>query len=269
MDRAALQVIPGGPLVVDAAVRSDPAGFQSGCVDDYWASCVARGFSAVTIENDAGVLERVLALLGRPAWDVTAEDVDRVVGGLAADGLASSTRRGYVQAFKGFHRFLQSRKAVEIDALFGVRLVCPVDEFNASRHVGDESSAVLPPPTPERVTEFFEFLKGWIATARKYAPIGPGLRVVPDVVSRWVACRGVVAAGTGGYAFHPRAVRQVARPLRQGSSHVRAAAAVGADARRVGSGAALVRAGRPGSVPGLTGVVSRRIRAGVASGLDP
>ena len=170
MDRAALQVIPGGPLVVDAAVRSDPAGFQSGCVDDYWASCVARGFSAVTIENDAGVLERVLALLGRPAWDVTAEDVDRVVGGLAADGLASSTRRGYVQAFKGFHRFLQSRKAVEIDALFGVRLVCPVDEFNASRHVGDESSAVLPPPTPERVTEFFEFLKTRIATARKYGP---------------------------------------------------------------------------------------------------
>ena len=170
MDRAALQVIPGGTLVVDAAVRSDPAGFQSGCVDDYWASCVARGFSAVTIENDAGVLDRVLALLGRPAWDVTAEDVDRVVGGLAADGLAASTRRGYVQAFKGFHRFLQSRKAVEIDALFGVRLVCPVDEFNASRHVGDESSAVLPPPTPERVTEFFEFLKGRIATARKYAP---------------------------------------------------------------------------------------------------
>ena len=93
-----------------------------------------------------------------------------MVGGLAAEGLASSTRRGDAQVFKGFHRFLQSRKAVEIDALFGVRLICPVDEFNTSRHVGDESPAVLPPPTPERVTEFFEFLKGRIATARKYAP---------------------------------------------------------------------------------------------------
>ena len=139
-------------------------------MEDYWASCVARGFSAVTIENDAGVLDRILALLGRPAWEATAEDVDRVVGGLAAEGLAASTRRGYVQAFKGFHRFLQSRKAVEIDALFGVRLVCPVDEFNAARHVGDDSPAVLPPPTPERLTEFFEFLKDRIATARKYAP---------------------------------------------------------------------------------------------------
>ena len=170
MDRASLRVLPGGSPTVDPARPADPAGFQSGCVEDYWASCTARGFSPVTIENDSGVLDRVLDLLGRPAWEATTEDVDRVVGGLAAGGLAASTRRGYVQAFKGFHRFLESRKAVEIDALFGVRLVCPVDEFNAARHVGDDSPAVLPPPTPERVAEFFEFLKGRIATARKYAP---------------------------------------------------------------------------------------------------
>jgi integrase/recombinase XerD len=170
VDRASLQVLTGGSAAVDPRVSSDPVGFQARCVDDYWASCTVRGFSSVTIENDAGVLDRILTLLGRPAWEATAEDVDRVVGGLAADGLASSTRRGYVQAFRGFHRFLQSRKAVEIDALFGVRLVCPVDEFNAARHVGDDSPAVLPPPTPERVAEFFEFLKGRIATARKYAP---------------------------------------------------------------------------------------------------
>ena len=86
---------------------------MSRCVDDYWASRARRVVSArVTIENDAGVLDRVLALLGLPAWEATAEDVDRVVGGLAADGLASSTRRGYVQAFKGFHRFLQARTEV-------------------------------------------------------------------------------------------------------------------------------------------------------------
>ena len=112
----------------------------------------------------------LLMLLGRPAWEATVEDVDRVVGGLVADGLTSATRRGYVQAFKGFHRFLQARKAVEIEALFGMRLVCPVDEFNASRHVSDDSPALLPPPTPERVAEFFDFLKARIATARKYGP---------------------------------------------------------------------------------------------------
>lgn len=96
--------------------------------------------------------------------------MDRVVGSLAAEGLASSTRRGYVQAFKGFHRFLQARKAADIDSLLGVRLVCPLDEFNAARHVGDDSVGVAPPPTPERVGAFFDFLRARVGTARKYAP---------------------------------------------------------------------------------------------------
>ena len=65
---------------------------------------------------------------------------------LAADGLKASTRRGYVQAFKGFHQFLLVRKAVEIDVAW-VRLCCPVDEFNASRHVGDDLPELVPPPT--------------------------------------------------------------------------------------------------------------------------
>ena len=78
--------------------------------------------------------------------------------------------RNYLQVFRGFHRFLEVRKAAEIEAAFGVRLACPVDEFNAARHVNDDSPAAEAPPTPERVAAFFEFLKGRIATARKYAP---------------------------------------------------------------------------------------------------
>lgn len=168
MDGPALRVVQGRRVTVEGP--SDPVRFQADCVEAYLASWVARGFSPVTIENDSGVLDRVLTRLGRPAWEVTVEDVDRVVGELAAGGLATSTRRGYVQAFKGFHRFLTARKAVEIEALFGVRLACPVDEFNASRHVGDESAALLAPPTVERLEEFFDFMKTRIATARKYGP---------------------------------------------------------------------------------------------------
>lgn len=156
--------VPQGPLVID------PVQYQADCVEAFVASWQARGFSPVTIENDVGLLERTLTALGRPAWEVTPEDIDRVVGDLAVAGRAASTRREYVQIFKGFHRFLQARRAAEIEAAFGVRLVCPVDEFNASRHVGDDSPDLLPPPTPERVTEFFDFLKTRIATARKYGP---------------------------------------------------------------------------------------------------
>lgn len=45
-----------------------------------------------------------------------------------------------------------------------------LDEFNAARHVGDDSPATDPPPQHERVAAFFEFLKTRIATARKYGP---------------------------------------------------------------------------------------------------
>ncbi|MEH0631479.1 hypothetical protein [Streptomyces stelliscabiei] len=164
-----MRVIEGGAVLLEP-VTADPWEFQAECVEAFVASWRPRGFSPVTVENDIGLLERTLTALGRPAWDVTPEDIDRVVGDLALAGRAASTRREYVQIFKGFHRFLQVRKAVEIEAGFGVRLVCPVDEFNAARHVGDDSLAQLPPPTPERVAEFFDFLKARIATARKYGP---------------------------------------------------------------------------------------------------
>lgn len=167
---ARLQLIQGHS-VVSPAEPVDPWRFQAECVDAYVLSWVVRGFSPVTIENDTGVLDRILAALARPAWEVTVDDIDRVVGAMATDGLANSTRRDYVRTFNGFHRFLTARKSLDIEVRFGVRLVCPVDEFNASRHVGDESPAELPPPTPERLVGFFDFLKDRIASARKYAPV--------------------------------------------------------------------------------------------------
>lgn len=54
-----------------------------------------------------------------------------MVGDLAVTVRATFTRRGYVQILKGFHWFLRGRKAVEIEAEFGFRLVRPVDEFDA------------------------------------------------------------------------------------------------------------------------------------------
>ena len=73
----------------------------------------------MTIVNGGATLQRFLDACGRPAWEVTREDVDRVVGEFAAQGLAASTRRLYVQAFKNFHAFLSVRKAAEIEAAFG------------------------------------------------------------------------------------------------------------------------------------------------------
>jgi integrase/recombinase XerD len=163
-----LRVISGE--VAPVVEMRDPQRFQAECVEAFVASWTARGFAESTIANDVGVLGRMLAALGRPVWEVTAADVDRVVGELASSGRAVSTRRNYVQVFKGFHRFLEVRRAAEIEAAFGVRLACPLDEFNAARHVGDDSPSVDAPPTPERVAAFFDFLKTRIASSRKYGP---------------------------------------------------------------------------------------------------
>ncbi len=170
MPRARLTLVVGG--VTAEPAESDPELFQAQCIEEYVASQVVRGFSAVTTENDTGTLERFLTLCGRPAWEITREDIDAAVGHLAAMGIAASTRRRYVQSFKGFHGFLRARKAVEIEATFQVRIEDPVDQFNASRHVGDDSPSAHPPPAHERLEEFFDFLKERIAGSRKFAPAG-------------------------------------------------------------------------------------------------
>jgi site-specific recombinase XerD len=171
VDGAGLRLVtPPSALAVSAP--PDPGVYQAGCIDDYQASQAARGFSTLTIDNGTATLERFLAACGRPAWEVTCEDIDRVVGELAKVGMATSTRRGYVSVFKGFFTFLLARKAGEIEALFGVRLVDPVDEFNAARHVGNDSPEVAPPPTAQRIETFFAFLRDRIATARVFAAAG-------------------------------------------------------------------------------------------------
>jgi len=168
--RAGLRVVQGAAL--PAASPLDADAFETACVDAFVASWSARGFSPVFIENATGVLERFLLLLAVPAWEAGPDDVDEVVARLIAKGMVASTRRGYVQAFKDFHRFLSVRKAAEIQATFGVVLVDPVDEFNASRHVGNDSPSSKAPPTPERMEEFFAFLRDRIATSRKFGTAG-------------------------------------------------------------------------------------------------
>jgi len=107
-----LRLMLGGAATAPIIDRSvDPVAFQESCLRAFEASQVARGFAQTTMDNGAGVLERFLVACDRPAWEVTREDVDRVVAGLVGQGLSAATRRGYVQSFKGFHAFLSARKA--------------------------------------------------------------------------------------------------------------------------------------------------------------
>ncbi len=64
--------------------------------------------------------------------------------------------------------------------MFGIRLVCPVDEFNASRHVGDDS-LTDPPTRPPRKPAANRLACGWSLPTSSTSDSGrsslrPGLR---------------------------------------------------------------------------------------------
>ena len=158
---------PGAQLADDM----EPMEFQRQCVDGFVASQVARGFSALTIDNGTGVLERFLALAEKPAWELTAFDVDAVVAALIERGVGPVTRRDYVSTFRHYFQFLQARHFADVEARFGIRLADPIDVFHAGHHVTSESPATRPPPTPERMDDFFAFLKARMEQSRKWAPI--------------------------------------------------------------------------------------------------
>jgi integrase/recombinase XerD len=130
---------------------------------------VARGFSPLTIEDDAAVLSRFLVVASKPAWELTASDIDVVMAEFAGRGVGVQTRRNYASTFRQFFAYLEARHASEIAERFGVRLANPLDHLHAGRHVSNDSPEVRPPPTPERMDAFFEFLRERLGSARKWA----------------------------------------------------------------------------------------------------
>ena len=152
-------------------------------------SLTARAFSPRTIDGSVPVLERFLARCGRSVWEVGRDDIDRVMTDLADAGLAPSTRAGYLQVFKGFYAFVEQRHGLEVQQRFGVVMVNPVDAFNSPTHVASGCEATRPPPTQQRLEEFFGYSREQIATARKYGTAAARLRDVPDPVSRRSAIR--------------------------------------------------------------------------------
>ena len=149
-----------------------PAAFEAYCVNRWRDSLVARSYSQRTIDGSLPVLERFLVQCGCPVWDVTRDDIDRVMVELADGGIASSTRAGYLQIFKNFHGFVSARFGGEIERRFGVVVDDPIDAFNRPVHVGSGIGMASVPPTVERLSQFFEFARDQIATARKYGTAG-------------------------------------------------------------------------------------------------
>src|SRR5438046_8630656 len=83
-------------------------------------------------------------------------------------GAASGTRLARAQALTTFFAFLELRHQVEIHALTGRVVECPIDEMNKPR--GCKQAALRIPPTDDEVAALFA---GWceeLLSCRKFAP---------------------------------------------------------------------------------------------------
>jgi site-specific recombinase XerD len=120
-----------------------------------------------TIRGEVGQLERVREWFGRALWDMEPADADRYFG-QALRGGSSATRIARAQALRVYFEFLELRHKVEIHAMTGRVLECPVDEMNRPR--GRKEARLRIPPRTEELAGFYARWAEDLACCRKFAP---------------------------------------------------------------------------------------------------
>ncbi|WP_433195754.1 tyrosine-type recombinase/integrase [Nocardia sp. CA-107356] len=127
----------------------------------------AAGLTESTIRGDVGNLEQIRDWFGRPLWEMTPPDADAYFGRVLR-GAPSGTRLARSAALSVYFEFLELRHKVELHAMTGRVVECPLDEMNRPR--GRKDARLRIPPS---VAEIDTLFTGWaqeLATCRKFAP---------------------------------------------------------------------------------------------------
>ena len=127
----------------------------------------SAGLVDSTIRGDLSNLEQVRDWFGRPLWEMDPADADAYFGTVLR-GAPSGTRLARAAALSVYFEFLEVRHKVELHAMTGRVVECPIDELNRPR--GSKDARLRIPPLRDEVATLFT---GWareLATCRKYAP---------------------------------------------------------------------------------------------------
>lgn len=127
----------------------------------------SAGMTDGTIRADVVNLEQVRDWLGRPLWDMEPADADGYFGKVLR-GAPSGTRLFRAQSLRTYFEFLELRHQVEIHALTGRVVECPIDEMNQPR--GRKDARLRVPPTAEEMAGFFTGWAGELGSCRNFAP---------------------------------------------------------------------------------------------------
>lgn len=141
--------------------------FEVDALSGFVLARASAGMSDSTVRGDVGNLEHARAWLGRPLWEMEPADADRYFGHELRHA-PSGTRLARSQALRTFFEFLELRHRVEIHAMTGRVVACPIDEANRPR--GRKDARLRIPPRREEMAGLFAGWAGGLATCRKFAP---------------------------------------------------------------------------------------------------
>jgi integrase len=160
-------------VVRDLRERRAPASpeeiavFETDVLAGFVLARASAGLADGTIASDIGHLDQLRTWFGKPLWGLEPSDAD-VYFGKVLRTAAKGTRLARAQALTTFFVFLELRHQVEIHALTGRVVACPIDELNKPR--GRKQAALRIPPTEAEVTTLFTGWRGELVTCRKFAP---------------------------------------------------------------------------------------------------
>ena len=151
--------MPVGPEELAEFETDVPAGFV--------LARAAAGLSDATVSSDVGHLEQVRAWFCRPLWEMQPSDADAYFGQVLR-GAAAGTRLTRAQAVKTYFTFLELRHKVELHALTGRVVECPIDEMNRPR--GRHDAVLRVPPSEQEMSRLFAGWRSELTSCRKFAP---------------------------------------------------------------------------------------------------
>ncbi|WP_280255002.1 tyrosine-type recombinase/integrase [Nocardia wallacei] len=128
----------------------------------------AAGLTDGTIRGELSNLEQIRDWFGRPLWEMEPPDADSYFGRVLR-AAPSGTRLARAAALSLYFEFLELRHKVELHAMTGRVVECPIDEMNRPR--GRKDARLRIPPTEAEIDTLFA---GWaqeLTVCRKFAPM--------------------------------------------------------------------------------------------------
>lgn len=164
MGLAAVQDLRGRRQAATAEELED---FEVDVLAGYVLARASAGVGDSTIRGDIGHLDQVRSWFGKALWEMEPTDADAYFGRVLRSS-PSGTRLARSQALRTYFEFLEVRHGVEIHAMTGRSVHCPIDEINRPR--GSKDAKLRIPPRADEMATFFAGWAAELASCRKFAP---------------------------------------------------------------------------------------------------